>query len=129
MVWFCNLLSGDIETNPGPTVEELLESILAKQTTIEKRLGDIEEKLAMISDHSAKLVSLEGSARNLENVIQRQKDRWTEMEDRARRNNLIVFGISESADKTLEAIEQKVLKAVFSDRLGVQVYIVRGTYT
>lgn len=129
MVWFCNLLSGDIETNPGPTVEESLESILAKQTTIEKRLGDIEEKLAMISDHSAKLVSLEGSARNLENVIQRQKDRWTEMEDRARRNNLIVFGISESADKTLEAIEQKVLKAVFSDRLGVQVYIVRGTYT
>ncbi|KAH9361936.1 hypothetical protein HPB48_003655 [Haemaphysalis longicornis] len=115
MLWsgFAILLSGDIETNPGPTVEELLESILAKQTTIEKRLGDIEEKLALISDHSAKLVSLEGTVRNLENVIQRQQDRLTAMEDRARRNNLIVFGITESADETREVIEQKVLSCIF----------------
>lgn len=59
--------------------------------------------------------------RNLENVIQRQQDRLTEMEDRSRRNNLIVFGIPESADETREAIEQKILKGVFSDRLGVRV--------
>lgn len=75
----------------------------------------------MTSDDSAKLVSLEGTLRNLENVIRRQHDTLTEMEDRARRNNLIVFGIPESADETREVIEQEVPKGVVSDRLGVKV--------
>lgn len=42
------LLSGDVESNPGPTFEELLKQLLKGQKNVEKRLDAIDLKLKLV---------------------------------------------------------------------------------
>lgn len=113
------LLAGDIESNPGPSIEEMLEEILQKQTLLEARLTQIEGKLDMFAEQGAKLANLEACVRDLESTVQRQQQKIGYMEDRARRNNLIVFGVKECVSETREDLEAKVIKNIFSALLGI----------
>lgn len=106
-------LCGDIESNPGPTTEELLQLILDKETQIEGRLTDIESKLESFNDQCIKLVRLESTVCDLERTVQLQRQKLNDMEDRARRNNIIAFGVLEDAKETRSDIETKVLKNIF----------------
>lgn len=106
-------LCGDIESNLGPTTEELLQLILDKDTQIEGRLTDIESKLESFHDQCIKLVRLENTVRDLERTVQLQQQKLNDMEDRARRNNIIVFGVLEDAKETRSDIETKVLKNIY----------------
>lgn len=111
----------EIELNPGPTVEEMLETILKTQTQIQARLTQIEEKLEPLSEYATKINNLDIAVESLQRTIEQQQERLIELEDRARRNNLLVFGVTETDKETRQDIEEKVLKNIFSTRLGVTV--------
>lgn len=65
------------------------------------------------------LANLEACVRDLESTVQRQQQKISDMEDRARRNNLIVFGENECVNETLQGLEDKVIKNIFSALLGI----------
>lgn len=121
MLWLCFeiLLSGDVEINPGPTVEEMLKQVLANQTKAEARLISLEGKVDSLKDVCNKVLELESTVRDLEWTIRNQQERITDLEDRSRRNNIIVYGVKESVKETRANIERKVLKDIFLDRLDI----------
>lgn len=106
---------------PLSTVEELLEQILEKQNQMDNRLANLEESLTKIMNQCARVEILERTVEDVKRTVQHQQQRLIDLEDRARRNNVIVFGVPESENETREDIEQKVVKNIFSEKLGVMV--------
>ncbi|KAH9384728.1 hypothetical protein HPB48_026741 [Haemaphysalis longicornis] len=130
-------LSGDVEENPGPVedmIKEVLQSqreILAKITDIqekqqasetamslvEKRLETIESKLLGVDEVNTRLVTLEGSMRNFDEQFNQMSKRIDDLENRSRRNNIIVRGIEEEELETEEVLIRKVNDEVFGNIL------------
>ncbi|CAN7976502.1 unnamed protein product [Ixodes persulcatus] len=138
------LLSGDVETNPGPDLEkmmkELLESqkqmndgvkdIKANQTKLQasfdemnKRIDDIETKLGKVQKKNNKenIENLVTTVNQLQETVKLQQKALVNMEDRSRRNNLIVFGIPETEKKTSDDVRSGVLIDLFHARLGLKI--------
>lgn len=102
------MLCRDIESNPGPsTTQELLKQLLDGQKCIQERLDTIESKLKKVD--------------SIEKSVQCLERRLVDLEDRSRRINLIVFGISESEHETINAVNDKVITDRFQNTLGVNV--------
>ncbi|XP_077531255.1 uncharacterized protein LOC144143361 [Haemaphysalis longicornis] len=131
-------LSGNVEENPGPVedniIKEVLQSqreILAKITDIqekqqasetamslvEKRLETIESKLLGVDEVNTRLVTLEGSMRNFDEQFNQMSKRIDDLENRSRRNNIIVRGIEEEVLETEEVLIRKVNDEVFGNIL------------
>lgn len=127
------LLCGDIESNPGPTVEELLLKVLEGQNElrneicglkgmfvdIKQRFDGIEKHITELKTKSSKLDVLDNLVSTYQKSVSFQTHKLTDFEDRSRRSNLVVFGISESPKETEAELKQKVIDATFKDKLGV----------
>lgn len=70
--------------------------------------------------HEEKLTRLETTSKDIASTIELQ-EKMADLEDRSRRNNFIVFGITESDNETTEQNEKKVPTDVFRERLKVNV--------
>lgn len=57
----------------------------------------------------------------LQNYVQRLEQRIDSLEDRGRRNNLVIFGVHEEDNENTKDLNQSVVERVFLDRLGVAV--------
>lgn len=55
------------------------------------------------------------------------KKKIVDLEDRSRRNNLMVFGIPEAPGETKDSLRSKVLRDVFEEKLGIHVNTGRKT--
>lgn len=75
----------------------------------------------MITENKNKLANFEVTVTSLEKTIGLQQQRLSNLEDRERRNNMIVFGISEANNETAADWERKVIRDIFFGRLGVTV--------
>lgn len=123
------LLCGDVELNPGPddpSTRELLEKILLGQTklteevaalrtqhtSMEKRLADWDARFSEIEKQTVPVDNLERTVKFLDPKI-------TDLEDRSRRSNLVVFGVSEDEDETKAVFRRKVLTDIFSTKLEI----------
>ncbi|XP_075736414.1 uncharacterized protein LOC142776506 isoform X1 [Rhipicephalus microplus] len=99
------LLSGDIETNPGPTLEQIAKQLSEIATDIkeikEKRLTDIDKKLDSLANLEIKVTSCQQQIANLEARIY-------DLENQSRRSNIIVYGLPESKEETNESLESTV---------------------
>ncbi|XP_077532690.1 uncharacterized protein LOC144145064 [Haemaphysalis longicornis] len=99
------LLSGDIETNPGPTLEQITKQLSEIATVIkeikEKRSADIDNKLDSIASLEIKVTSCQQQIANLEARID-------DLENRGRRSNIIVYGLPESEEEKNESLESTV---------------------
>ncbi|XP_054933596.1 uncharacterized protein [Dermacentor andersoni] len=122
--------SGDVEENPGPITEEMFNemiktqrAVLEKVTDIEKnqasfearvegRLLKIEERLEILGEAPTRLANLENNA-----LVKRIDD----LENRSRRNNLIIRGIREDVNETEEALRKKVNVDVFHTVLKLKI--------
>lgn len=93
--------------NPAPSTQELLKQLLDGQKCIQQRLGAIESKLKKVD--------------SIEKSVQCLKRRLVDLEDRSRRNDLIVFGIPESENETIDALNDKVVSDLFQNMLGINV--------
>ncbi|XP_077484896.1 uncharacterized protein LOC144094901 [Amblyomma americanum] len=137
----CKLLvCGDIEENPGPTVDEMFESILSGQQAIRADIASLKERLesteTAIHCFEQRLISLECSmtevrAKTRENeethavataahdLLKLHHEKLVDLENRSRRSNLIVFGITEDPNETETTLREKVIEDVFKDKVGV----------
>ncbi|XP_077536069.1 uncharacterized protein LOC144148407 [Haemaphysalis longicornis] len=116
------LLCGDIESNPGPpTSEELLQELLKGQTTIQQRLDRIELSLKTVEETALAVKQIDVKVTALDNTVQILQNKLTELEDRSRRNNILVYGIDEKDDETNDDLEAAVVQGVFNTVLGVNV--------
>lgn len=134
------LLCGDTELNPGPTVEEMLQSLLAGQQAIRGDLAEVKERLSKtekaVQDFNVKLIKLEDNVRELtvkmnsfeslggdvisvHDALKQCQEKIVELEDRSRRSNLIVFAIPEAPGETEEQLRHKVIQEVFKDKLRI----------
>ncbi|CAN8023497.1 unnamed protein product [Ixodes persulcatus] len=121
-VFMLLLLSGDIESNPGPTeIEVTLQMILDNQSNMTKQLQEVKAgqdslrqemtginakiagfktALANIEKEMAQVASLKKSVAILERTVRQQNDRLIDLENRSRRNNLLIFGLPEKDNES-----------------------------
>ncbi|CAN7977806.1 unnamed protein product [Ixodes persulcatus] len=136
---FILLLSGDVELNPGPTVSEQLETILLSQrdmsarlasielrleqsaASANERLTSIEHKIEALSFSAQKLEQCEATIESLKCQVVTLLDKVDDLENRSRRNNLIVYGINEEDNETLASIKKAVIEDLFQSKMGVNV--------
>ncbi|CAN7949144.1 unnamed protein product, partial [Ixodes pacificus] len=133
-------LSGDVEQNPGPTVKELLAQVLENQTQMTRELSAIkenqnhaEDKVQQLNEKLAaveeKMSVLETTANQFpahqhkislfENLVAKMDDRIDDLENRSRRNNIIVYDVPEAANETAESLQSQVVNGIFGEKLGV----------
>uniref|UniRef100_A0A147BTT5 Putative tick transposon n=1 Tax=Ixodes ricinus TaxID=34613 RepID=A0A147BTT5_IXORI len=125
------MLCGDIETNPGPdtaAVMEMLTNIsvdikeikLSQAVTtsrlekIESRLEGLEGLRSVVNKNCDKTNRLEATITSLSNKIY-------DLENRSRRNNLIIFGLSELPNEESSTLEDKVTKEILGGKLNVNI--------
>ncbi|XP_077501328.1 uncharacterized protein LOC144112345 [Amblyomma americanum] len=95
------------------------QSLLSQQfDKVNEKMLEIESNLLNMRKKEEKLEAL---VHDLGVTIRSQQQKIVEMEDRGRRNNLLVFGISETDSETSVELKKKVLDDVFHERLGVRV--------
>lgn len=135
------LLCGDVELNPGPTNTEMLQTLIQGQQAIRDDLAELKKRLEVaeksVTSFSTRMTKLEtnvreiarkvdnfetlhSSAEKIQQTLMLQQEKLTELEDRSRMSNLVVFGIDERANETEDVLRQKVIKEVFEDRLNVK---------
>ncbi|XP_064470754.1 uncharacterized protein LOC135385393 [Ornithodoros turicata] len=126
-------IAGDVELNPGPTLEEMiadirqgqlrkdavLESIRENQKDIDLRLANIETKVTVIDNIQSSIVSHEEVIAELKSQIADMTHKLDDLENRSRRNNLIIRGLPE-APGPFEDTRQLLHDTVFKS-LGVTV--------
>ncbi|XP_077548208.1 uncharacterized protein LOC144161012 [Haemaphysalis longicornis] len=125
------LLSGDVELNPGPTkaqIEALFDAIKKLDETVLTIREDINQLKAVQTNHETVLSTLTNRIVALETVqiepspnavpedavkikheIETLKAANTDASNRLRRNNLLFFGIEDSAKESSEESELNVL--------------------
>lgn len=106
------LLSGDIETNPGPDLQDIYNQVCAIATDIkeikEKRLPDIDKKLDALSALEAQVTTCQNQLCSMNKLIAVLENKIDHLENQSRRSNLIVYGLAEVDNETSETLEQKV---------------------
>lgn len=115
------MLCGDIESNPGPTTEQLLAQLLEGQNNIQQRLNDIELKIKNIEASTLALKDVGKKVSDLEKTVQSLRDSVVDLEDRSRRNNLLVFGIPEKDKEMVDDLRESIIQDVFTKILGVHI--------
>lgn len=137
------MLCGDVEVNPGPTkleimVEQILEGqkcitndvkqIKDKQnqfqTSVDEmsgRIARLENSLVTIKKNEEAITVLHSSVNELRRTVTNQQAALTNLEDRSRKNNMIIFGVPEPDNETNDDVRSKVLEELFRGRLGVTV--------
>ncbi|XP_040068674.2 uncharacterized protein LOC115320940 [Ixodes scapularis] len=130
------MLSGDVETNPGPTLEDLMQHLTAIASDVKEikegktatdaliaetnaRLATIEHRVDGLSNMAVSVAAFETRIVSLEKNVNFLLGKVDDLENRSRRNNLLVYGIKETADESNEGLENCVKKEIFEDILGV----------
>lgn len=130
------LLSGDVETNPGPTLDELMQQLMAITSVVMEikdgkaatdaliaetnaRLATIEHRVDALSNMAASVAAFETKIVSLEKNVNFLLGKVDDLENRSRRNNLLVYGIKEIPDESTEGLENYVKREIFEGILGV----------
>ncbi|CAN7942572.1 unnamed protein product, partial [Ixodes pacificus] len=125
------MLCGDVESNPGPiTLEDVmiklnamgseLKEIKTNQQTTSIRLDNIEASLKELGMMQKKLDTCVAKVQALETSLNDLKIKYDDLENRSRRNNLIIYGIEESGRNDSSTLEARVTKEIIEDRLQLQ---------
>lgn len=121
-------MAGDVEENPGPTAAQQLQTILENQAAFDRRLTGIHDQLAQIQTNTDGLAGLVASVQELnakievlEHTVKTQAERLSELENRSRRNNLLVFGVKEGSPESESDLKVSVVDNIFGKKLNVHV--------
>ncbi|XP_077496486.1 uncharacterized protein LOC144107366 [Amblyomma americanum] len=140
------LLSGDIETNPGPNdssavLAELkkltagqtqliaeVQGLKSQLTTTDKTITDLSNRMADLETHYQALLPLrndiekmQADTSNVARIIQELETRIEDAENRSRRNNLIFYGIPDTTDSETWAESEKLIIDVCRNNLQITV--------
>lgn len=75
----------------------------------------------MFEKAASTLQRIDARVSQVEKSIESLEGKLVELEDRSRRNNIIVFGVTEKADETHDDLMESVIEGVFRNMLGVPV--------
>lgn len=141
------LLSGDVESNPGPNTNEVLTTVLATvqridsrqeeilndlralklwQTSVDDELKQISSRMHAVEVDVMALKQNDGSSTSLSqtsgvNICEKIKaieSRCEDAENRLRRSNLLFFGLPDEPSESWFSSEQKVIQ-LCSQHLGI----------
>lgn len=84
-------------------------------------MGAIEAPTSRLNELVEKFNSSQHKVTNLELCVQKLEKKIDDLENRSRRNNLIVYGIREMDNETEDNLMNSVVNEVLSDRLAVNV--------
>ncbi|XP_037572058.1 uncharacterized protein LOC119454127 [Dermacentor silvarum] len=145
------LTSGDVELNPGPTSDsesdtrpnnDLLKQILKEQSKtnktlkelvtnlkkVERTVDNMETRLAAIENDMERLKYCEEKLAECENKYDTTKDqiqnlalKLDDLENRSRRNNLIIYGVTEKPNEDIVSLEKIVRENILKETLGIEV--------
>ncbi|CAN8015811.1 unnamed protein product [Ixodes persulcatus] len=138
------ITSGDIELNPGPDsrLEEMIAEVLEnqkqmraeikkvnenqiasqkRQEEMARKIAKLEAALTDLQVSNKQITQLQETVSQLEETIRLQHEKLIDLEDRGRRNNLIVFGIPEAQNETDDEVKTKVVTDLFLNKLGVTI--------
>ncbi|KAH6935484.1 hypothetical protein HPB50_006184 [Hyalomma asiaticum] len=99
----------------------MLRELLEGQKTMHKKLEKLPKKLKNVEDSVEIVKELDARIVHLEQTVTQLDKKLTELEDRSRRNNLLVFGVSEPSGETPQSLAQKVIDDILRDTLRVKV--------
>ncbi|KAH6934207.1 hypothetical protein HPB50_021509 [Hyalomma asiaticum] len=111
-------LAGDIELNPGPNTEKMLTELLAGQARIGQDIAALSAKVSSFDDRLTKLESLATSSKDfaqrlheleqtvitLKSTIEKVDMKNDDLENRSRRNNLVIHGLLEPPQETPDTL-------------------------
>ncbi|XP_075742505.1 protein partner of snf isoform X2 [Rhipicephalus microplus] len=145
------LTAGDIETNPGSTSDsesessstnDLLKKILKQQrettkslkeltsdlkrvesvvTNVQEWVTSIEKEICRMQTLEQKLTVCEEACSSSNIQLLELSAKVDDLENRSRRNNLVIYGINEEVDKDWKSLEAIVKQEVFQKVLGIEV--------
>ncbi|CAN7992876.1 unnamed protein product, partial [Ixodes hexagonus] len=134
------LLCGDVESNPGPATQEMLQTLLDGQACIQRditefrdqqtaadktvnemhaKFSEIDGILKELREKCSQIDHLETIVTSLRSTVLQQSIKISDLEDRSRRSNLVIFGVAESPNEDEEQLRSKVISDIFADKLGV----------
>ncbi|XP_077486842.1 uncharacterized protein LOC144098218 [Amblyomma americanum] len=136
------LICGDIESNPGPTDQEMLQqlllgqnnittsinNVLTRQEKLEKNVASLHERISGIETQMASLGTLKTEVNGLKSTIAELEqnvssllNKVDELENRSRRNNLIIYGVKEESTETFDDLIKKIKESVFLEKLDLTI--------
>lgn len=134
------MLCGDIKSNPGPDIQEMLDKVLEGQKEILKSISDInseqtaqratlaavlqkvsnlETLLNTMNKSTCKIDNFDTSLNVLKTSVADQSEKIVDIEDRSRRSNLIVYGLIEKPNETEDVLRKEVVDELFCKKLNV----------
>ncbi|XP_075737251.1 uncharacterized protein LOC142814728 [Rhipicephalus microplus] len=140
------ILSGDVETNPGPNgnaaiLTELqklsagqaqliaeVQSLKSQLSTTDKRITDLNKRMGDLETHYQTLLPLrndiEKTQTNVINMTKKIQELETSLDDaenRSRRNNLLFYGIPDPTRNETWAESEKMIIDICNNNLGLTV--------
>ncbi|XP_070386896.1 uncharacterized protein [Dermacentor albipictus] len=143
------LTFGDVEQNPGPDSDsdecsqrELMKRILREQKETNKTLkqlssnikhvetivADLQERMTVIENERRlwkecedKIVHCEESCKSTMTQVEFLASKVDDLENRSRRNNLVIYGLRESSAEDVKTLEEEVRDSLFRKILGIEV--------
>lgn len=122
-------------------MEEMVKDILAKQNVIltelagiktsqqtfenkfdklAKKVEQIEVTVEETKELRNQMTSIKKNVSSVQTELTECQRKLVDLEDRSRRNNLMVFGVSEDAGETADILRSKVLDGIFVEKLGIR---------
>ncbi|XP_049268018.1 uncharacterized protein LOC125756977 [Rhipicephalus sanguineus] len=141
------MLSGDVETNPGPSgndavltelqkiaagqskvITEVVQSLKSQLNTTDRTITDLCKRMTDLEAHYQALIPLRNDIEkmpadtsSMSRKIEELEDRLDDTENRSRRNNLIFYGISDPTDSETWNDSEKLIIDFCSNNLGITV--------
>lgn len=131
------LCCGDVESNPGPRIDDVLALMkdfhvetTATLATIKQEINSINSRICAIKKNLSKMPQIESKCENVGESVREVKtsiakvneelfDVVDDINNRMRRYNLVVKGIAETENEGYEESEA-IVKEFFATHLGVQ---------
>ncbi|XP_037508477.2 uncharacterized protein LOC119384916 [Rhipicephalus sanguineus] len=140
------MLSGDVETNPGPSGNDAVltelqkiaagqskvitevQSLKSQLNTTDRTITDLCKRMTALEAHYQALIPLgndiekmRADTSSMSRKIEELEDRLDDAENRSRRNNLIFYGISDPTDSETWNDSEKLIIDFCSNNLGIPV--------
>ncbi|XP_077502477.1 uncharacterized protein LOC144113316 [Amblyomma americanum] len=136
------LVCGDVEANPGPTEKEMLSELLDgqgkltaavealhySQTDIERNISALTDRIEGLEKQLVGLHALNNRVNVIEDTVAKVDKQLSaliskvdDLENRSRRNNLVIYGLAEEDEETVADLERKLITEVFQDKLELTV--------
>lgn len=105
-----------------------IKAILTKQGEIEQNIASITKRLEGLESQLTAMNTLKTRFDNLETVVERLEKNASyllnnvdDLENRSRRNNIIIYGLTEERNETNQGLADKIQKELFKEKLGIEI--------